>query len=141
MAFYAEMVRRDSWVVNGVNRIFMFKKIRYEEWELEQEKKRREYQEWYDSLSDEERAEVERRKAEKERRHQMEVRYAMKALLMMPMAIAKMYRHSDYIYNTRKYGEEYNWDGTPNEEYFHRLSLQSKKEQEVIDADAVYVDT
>ena len=74
MAFYAEMVRRDSWTVNSVNRIFGYKKLLYEEYLVEKERKEKEYKEWYESLSDEERADVDRGirvREEAERRESM----------------------------------------------------------------------
>lgn len=147
MAFYAEMIRRDSWLVNNANMIYMYKQKRYNDYLERQERKRQEYKEWYESLTDEERAEVDRKKKERQEQDLMRTLDAVKGLLMMPITIAQIAMGSSFRYEQERYGGVYKADGTVNHDYFKELEekkqmeeLNRKLEQEAIDVDCVEVD-
>lgn len=129
MAFYAEMVRRNSWFVNNMNQISFYKKTCYEE---EQARKKKEYDDWYASLSDEERAELARREDERTRREREELLRSMRGLLALPMAVASMYSRSSGFSRYDKYGVLYNYDGTPNENFFNK---DVKQDDDIIDVE------
>lgn len=138
MAFYAEMVRQNSYLINDANMIYMYHRVLAARWKEYREQKHKEYEEWYSSLTDEEREEVDRKKRAREERERMELMNSMKGLLMMPLVMLDiMGRQSRH--NT--YGGMYNVDGTPNEDFFHELSERRREEQErnAIDVEAVEV--
>lgn len=81
MAWYAELKRRKWYCINGVDMIHAYK--------------RKLYDDWYNSLTDEQKQRLEeyrKAKAEKDRR---EAREAMQRLLMMTGMIAGLYHRND----------------------------------------------
>lgn len=133
MAFYAEMLRRGSWLVNNANMIYMYKRVLQREWEVKREEQHRKYQEWYNSLTDEERKEVDQRRREKERREHEKSMLALYQLMRLPMMIAGLYDHS---YN--RFSEMYNYDGTINEDFFRNMR-DEEKDAEIVNTEAVNV--
>lgn len=137
MAFYAEQLRRDEWYINGWSAVFYFKKVRYEEYLERKRREREEYQKWYNSLSDEERAKVDAEEAEKKRKNDEQVRRSLMRLMALPMALVQAYGGIHYRGMEERYGGAYKPDGTPNEEFFRQLSEERRREQEALIVDAL----
>lgn len=81
MVWYAELKRRKWYCINGIDMIQLYK------WKL--------YDDWYNSLTDEQKQRLEeyrKAKAEKDRR---EVRETMQRLLMMTNMVAGLYYTND----------------------------------------------
>lgn len=138
MAFYAEMVRRNSFYVNSMNMVEYTKKLRYEaereKERQEQERKIKEYEEWYQSLTDEERAEVDRKNAENKMKEKEAVMRPIMDILLASAMIMEAYAGRP-IGRYDKYGSLYNYDGTVNENYFK----EKQEEVDTIDVEAVEV--
>lgn len=80
MAWYAELKRRKWYCINGIDMIQFYRKKLYDD--------------WYNSLTDEQKQRLEeyrKAKAEKDRREAIE---ALKRLLMMSGMVAGLYRRS-----------------------------------------------
>ncbi len=80
MAWYAELKRRKWYCINGIDMIHAYK--------------RKLYDDWYNSLTDEQKQRLEeyrKAKAEKDRR---EAREALQRLLMMSGMVAGLYRRN-----------------------------------------------
>lgn len=81
MAWYAELKRRKWYCINGFDMIHAYKKKLYDD--------------WYNSLTDEQKQRLEeyrKAKAEKDRR---EAREALQRLLMMSGMVAGLYQGKD----------------------------------------------
>lgn len=80
MAFYAEMKRRSWWCVNGVNQIWRYSKLLYDE--------------WLSSLSDEDKTKLDEYNRRKEERRQQCLRNLLSAIGALKMEAR---RHSPYL--------------------------------------------
>lgn len=112
MAFYAELVRIQWYCVKGFDAIYWYKKKLYDD--------------WYNSLTDEQKQLLEERKKQRAEDDQQRLTNFFMGLtkIYMNLLDVMMPQYPD------KYGGAYNWDGTPNEEYFHELSRKRREEQE-----------
>lgn len=78
MAFYAELVRRQWFCVNKRNAIYIYSKILYNE--------------WYTTLSEEDRHKLEKRKRERELQRQREVEDVISELCIMNRIVSDLGR-------------------------------------------------
>ena len=78
MAFYAELIRRQWFCVNKRNAIYIYSKILYDE--------------WYASLSEEDKRELEKRKRERELQRKREVEDVICELCIMNRIISGLGR-------------------------------------------------
>ena len=104
MAWYAELLRRNWYCINGNDMIWWYKKYLYES--------------WYQSLSDEEKerlAEYEKRKREKRKKELKENLLQLNAL--MECFIGRSYGG---ISNQKKYHGLYDEAGNPDLEFFSK---------------------
>ncbi|MCM1440704.1 MAG: hypothetical protein NC131_16115 [Roseburia sp.] len=113
MAFYAELVRRQWYCVNQFNAIRWYRKKRYDD--------------WYNSMSKEEQEAYERRKEAREAEERDAAMRSLTMLMSLPLMLAM--RHERRMFD-EKYGGVYNYDGTPNLDFF------IGKEDSVIDTEA-----
>lgn len=77
MAWRAELKRRKWYCIIETNMIQIFGKIRYDE--------------WYNSLTDEQKIQLEMKEAEDERRRKEELNLALAKLMILPSLINNIY--------------------------------------------------
>lgn len=80
MAWYAELKRRKWYCINGVDMIQIYGKKLYDD--------------WYNSLTDEQKQRLEEYRKEKAEKDRREAREALQRLLMMSGMIAGLYRRN-----------------------------------------------
>ena len=78
MAFYAELIRRHWFCVSKRDAIYIYSKILYDE--------------WYASLSEEDKRELEKRKRERELQRQREVEDVVSELCIMNRIVSDLGR-------------------------------------------------
>ena len=98
MAFFAELKRRKWYCVNQFNAIRWYRKYLYDE--------------WYNSLTDEQKQKLEEYRRKKKEKEEREAKEAIQRLAYMTATIAGL---SNRKYD--KYHGLYNSDGTINEQY------------------------
>lgn len=99
MAFYAELKRRKWYCVNQFNAIRWYRKYLYDE--------------WYNSLTEEQKQILEENKRRREEKRHKEAQAALQRLAYMTATLAGL--------NSRRYDKYnglYNYDGTINENYW-----------------------
>lgn len=82
MAFYAEMKRRRWYCVVGVNMITWYR--------------RKLYDDWYNSLTDEQKQKLEEAKQKRQEQHEKELDAAIRRMAIMTASILGMSRRSNY---------------------------------------------
>lgn len=80
MAWYAELKRRKWYCINGIDMIQIYKQKLYDD--------------WYNSMTDEQKQRLEEYKKEKAEKDRMESRRAIQSLLMINDVIAGFYSRS-----------------------------------------------
>lgn len=98
MAWYAELKRRKWYCVNGIDMIRLYKQKLYDD--------------WYNSLTDEQKQRLEEYRKAKEKKNRREAREALQRLLMMTGMVAGLYHRHD------KYHGMYDEFGFPNRGVF-----------------------
>ena len=84
MAFYAEMKRRKSWRINGINRIYAYRL------KLHEEASRR-YEEWYASLTEEQKLWLKEKEQRKREQNDANLHKAISNLLAFSLAAASVF--------------------------------------------------
>lgn len=90
MAFYAEMKRRNWYCVCGVDMIAEYRHFLYNE--------------WYNSLTEEQKVKLEENKKRREEQRQRELNTALAKLTMMSGMVAGLYARTN---KENSYGREY----------------------------------
>ena len=98
MAFYAELKRRKWYCINQFNAIRWYSRYSYDE--------------WYNSLTEEQKQILEENRRIREEKRHKEAQAALARLMYMTATIAGL-RNRKYD----KYHGLYNYDGTVNEQY------------------------
>ena len=80
MAWYAELKRRKWHCINGIDMIQLYRKKIYDD--------------WYNSLTDEQKQRIEEYRKAKAEKNRREAREAMQRLLMMSGMVAGLYRRN-----------------------------------------------
>lgn len=80
MAWYAELKRRKWHCINGIDMIQLYRKKIYDD--------------WYNSLTDEQKQRMEEYRKAKAEKNRREAREAMQRLLMMSGMVAWLYRRN-----------------------------------------------
>lgn len=80
MAWYAELKRRKWYCINGIDMIQLYRKKLYDD--------------WYNSLTDEQKQWLEEYRKAKAEKNRREAREAMQRLLMMSGMVAGLYRRN-----------------------------------------------
>lgn len=80
MAWYAELKRRKWYCINGIDMIQLYRKKLYDD--------------WYNSLTDEQKQRLEEYRKAKAEKNRREAKEAMQRLLMMSDMVAGLYRRN-----------------------------------------------
>lgn len=96
MAWYAELCRRGWYCINGFDAIHWYTKYLYEE--------------WWNSLTDEQRERIELRRKQRREREEKELQRSIMSLLSMTAAVAGL---NERNHNEKKYGGIYDEFGFP----------------------------
>lgn len=80
MAWYAELKRRKWHCINGIDMIQLYRKKIYDD--------------WYNSLTDEQKQRIEEYRKAKAEKNRREAREAMQRLLMMSRMVSGLYRRN-----------------------------------------------
>lgn len=80
MAWYAELKRKKWYCINGIDMIQLYRKKLYDD--------------WYNSLTDEQKQRIEEYRKAKAEKNRREVREAMQRLLMMSRMVSGLYRRT-----------------------------------------------
>ena len=80
MAWYAELKRRKWYCINGIDIIQLYRKKLYDD--------------WYNSLTDEQKQWLEEYRKAKAEKNRREAREAMQRLLMMSRMVSGLYRRN-----------------------------------------------
>lgn len=98
MAYYAELKRRNWYRINGMrNMIYVYSEMLYDE--------------WYDSLSDEDKQYLEEQKKKRREKEDAELRMLMQQLGMMSTMVRNLYKYDET--NEKKYHGVYDERGFP----------------------------
>lgn len=80
MAWYAELKRKKWYCINGIDMIQLYRKKLYDD--------------WYNSLTDEQKQRLEEYRKAKAEKNRREAREAMQRLLMMSSMVSGFYRRN-----------------------------------------------
>lgn len=80
MAWYAELKRRKWYCINGIDMIQFYRKKLYDD--------------WYNSLTDEQKQRLEEYRKAKAEKNRREAKEAMQRLLMMSRMVSGLYRRN-----------------------------------------------
>lgn len=80
MAWYAELKRKKWYCINGIDMIQLYRKKLYDD--------------WYNSLTDEQKQRLEEYRKAKAEKNRREAREAMQRLLMMSRMVSGLYRRN-----------------------------------------------
>ena len=93
MAWYAELCRKNWYCINGIDMIYEYKKFLYDE--------------WYNSLTEEQKVILEENKKHQEEQRKREINTELAKLAMMSGMITNLYNKS----NKDRYNNMYNnWE-------------------------------
>lgn len=90
MAFYAEMKRRNWYCICGIDMITEYRRFLYNE--------------WYNSLTEDQKAILEENRKRREEQRQRELNTALAKLTMMSGMVAGLYARTNH---ENSYGDEY----------------------------------